>query len=171
MNFNSIDEIKSSGFTGFKKISELSIDIKSIPHERGIYFVLNMDKVDPKFIVPGVGGFFKGRDPNISVSELEQNWVENSLVVYIGQAGGIINGKWSDSTLQKRIKQYLRFGQGENVGHYGGRLIWQLGNYRDLELCWKSLAGRVMDPKEEESRLISAFKTQFGKRPFANLQD
>lgn len=71
----------------------------------------------PEFLSHGTGGFFKGKDPNVSITELETNWVENTCVVYIGKAG---------TTLQKRLNQYLKFGNGQNIGHWGGRYIWQI---------------------------------------------
>ena len=104
-------------------------------------------------------GKVKITNPNVPVSELENNWVNNTCVVYIGKA----------TTLSKRISQYLRFGDGENIGHWGGRLIWQIKDSKDLQLCWKPVD---TNPREEEKRLIADFKRQYdGKRPFANLQD
>ncbi|MFV0226042.1 hypothetical protein OBJ96_13220 [Empedobacter falsenii] len=142
MNFNSIDDIKKAGFTGFKKMSELFIDSSSIPKSKGIYLVLN---------------------PNVSIDELKANWVDNSLVVYIGKAGS----ETSKATLNSRLKQYFGFGQGKNIGHWGGRLIWQLKNSSDLIVCWKSLPND--DPRTLESQLIKKFIDKFSKRPFANL--
>jgi len=171
LRFDSLAEIKSDGFVGFIKISDLFDDVTIVPDERGVYFILYLDSNPPQFSERGVGGFFKGKNPNVPLQYLESNWVEGSIVIYIGQAGGIKAGNWSNQTLQTRIKKYMKFGQGYNIGHYGGRLIWQLGNYKDLVLCWKALQGKIEDPKEVESKLISDFKGIYGKRPFANLQD
>jgi hypothetical protein len=114
----------------------------------------------------GTGGHFKGQDPNVSLSELKDNWVEGTPVIYIGKAGGAGN----TATLNKRLGQYLRFGQGANVGHWGGRYIWQLADSRDLIVCWKTLTDD--DPREVEHQMIAEFKaTHAGKRPFANLMD
>jgi hypothetical protein len=171
MKYGTIDDIMSEGFVGFKKVSDLFVKPPSAPNERGVYLVLYLGGDSPAFAVPGVGGYFKGKDPNVSLSDLESNWVQGSIVIYIGQAGGIRNGKWSDQTLQKRIKKYIKFGQGKNSAHYGGRLIWQMADYKDLVVCWKPLVGKITDPKELESTLISEFKAEYEKRPFANLQD
>lgn len=171
MNFTTIEEIESAGFVGFKRVQELFEDRSMIPPERGVYLVLRLEKTEPKFMPVGVGGIYKGKDPNVKVAVLKENWVPGTIVINIGQAGGIRKDKWSDATLRDRLRQYMRFGQGKKIGHKGGRYIWQLENYRDLIVCWKSLPGKMLDPKEEESKLISAFKTNFGKRPFANLQD
>jgi hypothetical protein len=163
MNFT-IEGIKKEAFTGFKTMKELFNDNSAIPQMKGIYMVLNLSK-EKEFLSVGTGGFFKGKNPNVSIQELENNWVENAIVVYIGKAGG----EESDATLQSRLGQYFRFGQGKNVGHYGGRLIWQLKNSADLVVCWKELP--TEDPRMVETGLIREFVTQFSKRPFANLTD
>lgn len=162
IDFNSIDDILRHGFFGFRTIESLWIDRTCIPKYKGVYLVLDQNG-KPYFMNPGVGGFFKGRDPNVSVVELNDNHVPGSLVVYIGKAGG----PTSMPTLHSRLGQYLRFGQGMNVGHWGGRLIWQLKNHRGLLLCWKPTPDD--DPREVEKLLISNYEKQYGKKPFANL--
>lgn len=62
-------------------------------------------------------GFFKGNNPNRPTTELEKHWVHGVLVIYIGQAGGTMKGKWSEQTLNDRISTYMKFGQGKPVGH------------------------------------------------------
>lgn len=156
MTFNDIDELKKSGFTGFKKMGELFLDSSMLPNNKGVYLVLNIDNKPGEFLKVGSGGHFKGKDPNISLEDLKSNWVENTKVVYIGKA----------TSLKTRLRQYFGFGQGKNIGHYGGRLIWQLSYSRDLVVCWKSL---TTDPREYETDLIQQFVNTFGCRPFANL--
>tara|TARA_R110002072_G_scaffold136026_2_gene277862 strand:+ start:802 stop:1299 length:498 start_codon:yes stop_codon:yes gene_type:complete len=163
VNFNNIDDLKKNGFTGFKTVKELWIDKSSIPKIKGVYLVINPTFKKTKFINPGVGGFFKGKNPNISISELKQNHVDDSQVVYIGKAGS----PTGQATLHSRLGQYLRFGQTKNVGHWGGRLIWQLENHNDLLFCWKETPND--DPREIEKLLLKNFISQFQMRPFANL--
>ena len=157
MTFNDIDEIKNAGFTGFKKVSELFLNSSLIPDNKGVYLVLNIDNKPGDFLVIGTGGHFKGRNPNVSLDELKSNWIDNTKVVYIGKA----------TSLKSRLRQYLSFGQGKNIGHYGGRLIWQIKYSKDLVVCWKTLETDV--PREFESDLIKLFVSSFGRRPFANL--
>ncbi|WP_313386554.1 hypothetical protein [Chishuiella sp.] len=165
MNFNDINEIKKAGFIGFEKMSNLFIDNSSIPKIKGVYLVLNPNFKKFDFINIGTGGYFKGKNPNVSIDELKLNWVKNSLVVYIGKAGS----DTSKATLNSRLKQYFGFGQGKNIGHWGGRFIWQLKNSSDLIVCWKPLLND--DPRTFENQLIKEFLTKFNKRPFANLAD
>ena len=156
MSFNDIDEIKKAGFIGFKKMSELFLDSSMLPDNNGVYLVLNIDNKAGEFLAVGSGGHFKGKDPNISLADLKSNWVNNTKVVYIGKA----------TSLRSRLRQYFSFGQGKNIGHYGGRLIWQIKYSKDLVVCWKSL---TTDPREFEADLIQQFVKTYGCRPFANL--
>lgn len=165
MNFNNIKDIKMSGFIGFKKMNELFIDSSSIPKIKGVYLILNSNYKKAEYLQIGTGGHFKGKNPNVSIDELKANWVDNSLVVYIGKAGS----ETGRATLYSRLKQYFGFGQGRNIGHWGGRLIWQLKNSSDLVVCWKPLPND--DPRTIESQLIKKFVLEFSKRPFANLAD
>ena len=165
MKFNDIDEIKKAGFMGFKKMSELFACTYSIPKEKGVYLVLNPNQKSPIFLQTGTGGHFKGKNPNVQIDELKSNWVDDSLVVYIGKAGK----EGSQATLQSRLRQYFRFGQGKNVGHWGGRFIWQLKKSEELIVCWKTLP--TSDPRTVEAELIRQFVSEFTKRPFANLVD
>ncbi|MBL7889422.1 MAG: GIY-YIG nuclease family protein [Bacteroidia bacterium] len=158
MTFNDIDEIKSLGFTGFKKMGDLFQDSSVLPDSGGVYLVLNIENTPIEFLTVGTGGHFKGKNPNIPILELKANWVENTKVVYIGKA----------TSLKSRLKQYLSFGKGKNIGHYGGRLIWQLKYSNDLVVCWKVMK---TNPREFEAELIRQFKSNFNCRPFANLKD
>jgi len=162
-SFNNIDELKNNGFIGFKKISELFFDTSCIPTIKGIYIVLYQTKKPGDFLVEGTGGYFKRKNPNISIDLLKSNWVDKTIVVYIGKAGN----DSSKATLKSRLSQYLGFGQGKSIGHYGGRLIWQLKNANDLVICWKPLV--IEDPRKLENNLIQLFVSKYGKRPFANL--
>ena len=159
--------LQVQGFEGFISMSELMNGARMrIPDQMGIYVVLRESQSAPQFLIEGTGGFFKGKNPNVSMAELKENWVDGTSIVYIGKAGGA----GSSATLNKRLWQYLRFGWGANVGHWGGRYIWQLADSRDLVVCWKTLT--TDEPKEVEHQMIKEFKTAHaGKRPFANLMD
>lgn len=82
-------------------------------------------------------------------------------MVYIGKA--------EKQALRKPLGQYIDFGLGKPVGHWGGRYIWQLADARDLKVCWRPVVN--VPAGVEESRMIQAFKRAYGVRPFANLRD
>lgn len=165
MNFNNLDEIKKAGFEGFKTIQELFLHPSEIPNVRGVYLILNLEKKLPTYLPIGTGGHFKGKNPNVHIEELKKNWIEKTIVVYIGKAGS----ESSSATLKSRLKQYFGFGQGKNIGHWGGRYIWQLNSSSNLIVCWKCLPND--DPRKIENNLINSFREKFGGRPFANLAD
>jgi len=163
VDFNNNKDLVNLGFKGFKTVKELWQDKTVIPKERGVYLVLNPQCNKPQFMYPGVGGHFKGKDPNVPLEELKQNHVKDSKVIYIGKAGSL-TGK---ATLFSRLGQYLRFGQTKNIGHWGGRYIWQLKNHEELIFCWCVLNEK--DPRDVEKVLLHLYQQQFGQRPFANL--
>ena len=165
MDFNNIEDIEKAGFVGFKTMQELFVDSSQLPTIKGVYLVLNLDKTPPAFMPTGSGGHFKGRNPNVSMAELKANWVDKTLVVYIGKAGS----DSSSATLKSRLRQYFGFGQGKNIGHWGGRLIWQIASSHKLVVCWKPLPNE--DPRTVEVQLIKEFVKEFRRRPFANLAD
>ena len=175
MKFGSVEDLKKAGFKGFMpvwmlKSAGISSDDAIANNELdrpGVYMVVRTDDSEPVFVPEGSGGHFKGRNPNVPVGELQANWVKDTCVVYIGKAGG---GS-SRATLRKRIGQYIRFGSGEPVGHWGGRYIWQLEDADNLLFCWRATK-EWEDAEEIESELIENFKSRYdGHRPFANLKD
>jgi hypothetical protein len=165
MNYSNIEEVKKAGYTGFRSMGELFVDSSMLPKVRGVYLVLYPTGKSPEFLTVGTGGHFKGKNSNVSVAKLKENWVDDTIVIYIGKAGK----DGSNATLHSRLRQYFGFGQGGNVGHWGGRLIWQLKNSKDLIVCWKALP--TEDPRTVEATHIKQFVSRFGKRPFANLSD
>jgi len=165
MNFNNLQELRNEGFSGFKTVSKLFSDSSMIPDLKGVYLVLYLNKEPVQFVSIGTGGHFKGQNPNVPVSYLNEKWINSTIVVYIGKAGK----EGGSATLKTRLKQYLRFGQGKNIGHWGGRLIWQIEKHEELVICWKSSINE--DPRSYESGLIQQFVHRYNKRPFANLSD
>ncbi|MBC8200363.1 MAG: hypothetical protein H8E80_10065 [Desulfobacteraceae bacterium] len=103
MTFSNVDEIKKAGFTGFKRMGELFDDSSMLPKIKGVYLVLYLGGKPPYFLKVGTGGHFKGKNPNISIAQLNNNWVDDTIVLYIGKAGK----EGSNATLQSRLRQYL----------------------------------------------------------------
>ena len=159
---NEIQQLMESGFVGFKTVSELIGNSTVIPSGCGVYVFFRIKDAEPEFLEIGTGGFYKRsapKDPNVPITELKANWVEDTNIVYIGKA----------TSLKTRLRAYLRFGEGKYSAHWGGRYIWQLKDSRDLVVCWKTT---MENPRTVEERMIAEFKAAHnGQRPFANLQD
>lgn len=158
-NKNAIQELKERGFKGFTTIKELKRNFScgNIPHTSGVYIVLYPTTEHPQFMERGTGGFFKDKNPDVSIEKLQAKWVENEAVIYIGKA----------EDLNNRVKQYIDFGSGKPVGHYGGRYIWQIESSDNLTVCWKDFE----NTREKEKEMILEFKDEHnGMLPFANLK-
>ncbi len=81
--------LQAQGFEGFKTMGKLMDGaMTQIPAQKGVYVVLRESELAPQFLTEGTGSFFKGKNPNVPISELKTNWVEGTPVVYIGKAGG-----------------------------------------------------------------------------------
>ena len=146
--------LEGSGFVGWLPFS--AIRESACPSTSGVYVVTYVGDEPVAFAERSCGGWFKGRNPAVSRDVLRSNWVETAEVVYIGKA----------DRLRRRLTQFADFGAGRPVGHWGGRLIWQLPDVGALQVAWKETPGRV--PVDVEAELIAAFRLAFGKPPFAN---
>ena len=154
---------QAAGFTGNASTLDLRSNPRQVPDEMGVYAVIHDKTPMPSFLEVGTGGHFKNRNPNLPISDLKTNWVPDSTTVYIGKAGAL-SGR---ATLKTRLRQYIRFGEGSKVGHWGGRLIWQLAEHEQLRFLWMPTPDE--EPREVEKRLIAAFEARFGQLPYANL--
>lgn len=155
---NTLEDARAWGFVGFKTVAALKKEVDCIPQTKGVYLVLRKEISFPEFAEVGRGGFFKGKDPNVDITVLKNNWVTGTNILYIGMTG---------SSLRRRIKQYMQFGEGKPVGHRSGCYIWQMEDCDRLIICWKELAEEL--PGEYETMLIRSFKDSHdGRRPFAN---
>jgi hypothetical protein len=162
--YTDVDSIRKEGFSGFRTIAQLWEDYSVIPNQQGIYVIIQPSEDHPIFLEEGVGGFHKGRNPNVAIDKLSSRWVPGCKILYFGKAGG----SSLNATLRSRLQQYLEFGKGKPQGHYGGRLIWQLKHHPELVVAWKALPDA--EPRLEEARLIEAVRSHYGRLPFANLK-
>jgi hypothetical protein len=122
-------------------------------------------KSKPVFLPQGTGGRLKAKNPNAATSELEERWVAQSRVLYLGKAGA----PGESGTLHERIKHASQFGRGRRVAHWGGRLIWQIGGSADLLIRWRATPNEV--PRRVEQHLIRKLVSHYSMLPFANLRD
>ncbi len=128
-----------------------------------MYAVVRISTLHPVFLPTSTGGHFKGCQPSVSVELLRDAWVPGVQTLYLGKAAV---GRTGRRGLRKRLDEYRRYGQGQPIGHQGGRYIWQLADAAHLLVAW--LPTPDDDPGEIEAKLIAEFKRVAGTRPFAN---
>lgn len=153
--------LEADGFSGFVRFAELpTAQVSTGP---GVYVIVRQHAGEPEFLPSSPGGQFKRKDPSVPRERLLAEWVPGAEVVYIGKASGGSTGRRG---LRKRLDEFRRFGEGEPIGHWGGRFIWQLEESDTLLVGWKETA---VEPALVESAMILEFANKFGRRPFANL--
>lgn len=119
-------QLRGNGFEGWITFDALR-RTDPCPEVGGVYVVARDEASAPSFLAASCGGWFKDRDPTVSLDELQANWVEGAEIVYIGKANNI----------RRRLKEFAKFGAGQKIGHWGGRLIWQLEESSRLLIAWK----------------------------------
>jgi hypothetical protein len=156
-----VASLRAGGFTGFHSFDALRAGLAvTIPMAAGVYAVVRQGQREPTFLRESCGGHFKGRDPTVPVVVLEQEWVPDAEVLYIGKA----------DVLHRRLRQYADFGAGRPIGHWGGRYVWQLSDSGDLLVAWR-VCGKGATVSELEAQMIARFKRAYGRLPFANIAD
>lgn len=164
--FESAAMLREAGFQGFHTIGELfASKLQAVPKLPGVYVVIRESRRPPMFLSVSTAGHHKGRDPSYSLESLEEAWIADACVMYIGKAGGA----GTDTHLRKRLSAYLRHGHGRSAGHSGGRSIWHLPDAAALFVAWKVVLDA--EPSDIESQLIEEHRRQYGARPFANRRD
>lgn len=166
----SVTGLREWGFEGGIPISQLQRACNSetaaefpVPRLPGVYLIVRQGRHKVCFLRKNRGGAFKGQDPTLPRAALEDRWVPDAPILYIGKAGG--GGQ--STTLHSRLLSYLRFGLGRRTAHWGGRCIWQLADASALRVYWVPL--RRGEPRTIERGLIATFVAHYGRRPFANL--
>lgn len=154
------DELRARGFEGF--IGFKDVNPADLPTQPGVYVILRENDALPSFLTRSPAGWFKGKDPTVPVAELEESWPDGAHCVYIGKAASPTPRRH----LRKRLTEFRRYGDGEPVGHQGGRRIWQLADADDFIVAWMRTPDR--DPDQVESELIAEFVETHGRRPIGN---
>ena len=156
-----VDGIDVSAFSSAVSVAYLQrTRCACVPTDPGVYLVTRPCRTPAVFLPKSVGGWFKGKDPTDTPAFLSEHWVTGACVLYIGKGGGA-NG------LKQRLGQFMSFGDGKNIGHRGGRLIWSLADHQELLVQWEVTPNEA--PEHVERCMIGLFQRNYGKRPFANL--
>ena len=152
-----IPDLQTRGFQGFMAIRELENNAEAVVTRPGIYVVIRIDDGHPHFLVQNPGGRPRGQDPTVPISRLQEKWVPNAQTLYIGS---------TERQLRDRIGELVQFSRGQNVGHRGGRYLWQVECSCDFKVAWLEHE----NPKRKEQELLTEFERCFGRLPFANLR-
>lgn len=123
---------------------------------KGVYIIVRPDsfhKID--FAENSPAGWFKGKNPTVSIEQLKAKWTDDTNILYIGK---------SETSVKRRMQQHVRFWNGESVAAWGGRSIAQIQGFEDLEVWYLPCE----NPSETEKALLNRFKDQYQKLPFAN---
>jgi hypothetical protein len=158
-------ELEAEGFLGFVPFAALPT--AGVPVGRACMSFYRKSDEPPHLLDRSSGGQFKGKDPTVPAAVLQSAWVTGARVVNIGKAALGPSGRRG---LFKRLNECRRFGDGEPIGHWGGRYIWQMSDSAELLVAWRETA-RENPPSS--NRLTSPSFVQHygqrGQRPFANL--
>jgi len=156
--------LKQHNISNFSTFEELhKSNCRDIPDKCGVYIVFCplSFKVQFKASTDGLEQY-NSRELTVSIQALQDKWVPQTHILYIGKAGGTSN------TLLKRVRQYVRYGYREVQNHRGGRYIWQLEGDKNLLIGYKVLINE--DAKMYEENMLTQFEEHFHKLPFANLK-
>jgi hypothetical protein len=157
--------LEAEGFVGFQETERLQADrCQEVPNLPGVYAVVRESLDPPVFLPRSTAPVFRGIDPTRPIGELEDQWVPDAQLLYLGNA----HGPGVRHLLKQRVKRYLRFGHGKVVAHWEGRFVWQLGDHASLWFAWKTTPGQA--PKRIVASLLIRFVERYGVLPFANLR-
>lgn len=140
----------------------------AVPEKSGIYVAVYLEDRMPKFKSSSEASqAWLDKKINATIDSLIFNWVNFSdkkdNIVYIGRA----NARSAKTNLRNRIRQFILFGQGKSITHYGGRYIWQIEDLENIAIYYKD----DEKPAKAEIDLLTDFKRKHkGRLPFANLR-
>lgn len=162
-------DLQAAGFIGWQTWDELrAAELADVPCAPGAYVIYRPTVAAPRFVYPSPGGWFKGKYPTVDNARLRQEWVPDTHVVYIGKAD-LRRQRRKVEALRRRLNEFARFGAGEDIGHWGGRLIWQLADSAELLVAWHEITWPEK-ARDYEKRLLACFAEHHDDgRPFANL--
>lgn len=164
MDLEDLETLPLCGFVDHMRVIDLQDSCDSVQTCKGIYLVARDDLQSVVFLEKSTGGHFKGKDPSVPISKLVQHWLDGPKVLYAGETGSGGSG----GTLRSRLRLLMNFSLGQPCGHWGGRLLWQLANSKNLLVYWQATPEK--EPKAMKTEILGEFKQKYGRLPFANLK-
>jgi hypothetical protein len=131
-----------------------------LPIACGVYVVFRPRASVPMFLPKSSAGWFKGKDPSYPADVVKAKWVARATVVYVGKTV-------SKKGLRGRVRALADFAFGKPVGHRGGRPLWHLADWEQLQVLWREYPAARVDAME--TSLIATFRGVHDARPFANM--
>ncbi len=125
----------------------------------GVYIFVRPDDFGKVIFGESKLKFWRGYEVSLTTEELQNKWVENANVLYIGKCSS------KTKSLQKLVRKHIEFWNGKEVSAYGGKAIGQIQNWKDLQVWYLECA----DPQQAKTDLLKDFFEKYGKLPFANL--
>jgi hypothetical protein len=151
-------DLRRRGFLGFTPVAQLDDKPPQLPPKSGVYAVVREATGPPRFLKQSGAACWKGKDPTVPVERLQAEWVLGVQTLYLGKA----------DTLRGRVGLLIKFSRscGEEVMHWGGRLLWQVEDHPTFLVAW------VVEPyfAALESDLLEEFIGVYKRLPFANLK-
>lgn len=157
------ESLRERGFEGFAPFQDLLLS--KVPAGPGIYTVLRSAGQGHEALDSSIGGHFNGKNPTADPRTLHLRLNLPTALLYVGK---VDSGSRGVRGLRARITELARFGNGEPVGHWGGRYLWQLSNSPALRIGWLPVDGTTA--REAESGYFEEFLALHGQLPFANLR-
>lgn len=112
------------------------------------------------FLEVSRGGHLKGKNPGVKTDDLRAKWIYGAAIAYIGKA----------DNMQRRLREFCRFGAGAAIGHWGGRYLWWVADSDEWLVCWKA-CDEGETALEAEAALLDGFaEAHGGQLLFANLR-
>ena len=163
----SIDDLRNFGFVGFAPFRTWAKGMIIKPGEpdaEGVYAIVRESMARPMFTEEDHS---KPRVTIRTAVEAAEHWVPGVQVLYFGKGPLRRATSRKRDGLVQRIYEFQQHGYAGGANHYGGKLVWQIGDADQLLIAWKLLPEGTSEAVE--SGLILGFKETRGIQPYANV--
>lgn len=100
-------------FEGFRSFADITQNPELVADEPGGYAISLPRGFEVVFQEKGTGAWHKGKNPNVRLARLRDEWVPGANILYFGETGS----GTSSRRLRTRAQLLLKFGRSEPCGH------------------------------------------------------